>query len=74
MCTPQPLHAWRWIGAAASTTASLWPFAVTRRFSFATTATTENTAFAGFQHFVHPQAWLCATLPSIRTVTGSALQ
>src|SRR5262245_40449717 len=74
MCTPQPLHAWRWIVALASTTDSFWPFAVTDTLSFGTTATTENIAPAGFQHFVQPHAWLCATLPLIDTVTASAPQ
>ena len=29
MCVPQELHAWRWISAAGSTTASLSPFSST---------------------------------------------
>src|SRR5262249_37532129 len=34
------------------------------------TATTENTAPFGFQHLVHPQAWLYAIWPPIDTLTG----
>jgi hypothetical protein len=60
--------------AEASTTFSFWPFAVTCRLSRGTTATTENIAPLGFQHFVQPHAWLCATLPLIVTVTGSVVQ
>ena len=45
--------------------------AVTLSLSLGTTATTENIAPAGFQHLVQPQAWLCATLPLMVTVTGS---
>src|ERR1043165_9379757 len=71
MCTPQPLQAWRWMVALPSTTLSFCAFDVTLRLSFGTTATTENTAPAGFQHLVQPQAWLCATLPLMETVTGS---
>src|ERR671924_8933 len=74
MCTPQPLQAWRWMAALLSTTLSFWPLADTVRLSRGTTATTENTAPAGFQHLVQPQAWLCATLPLMVTVTGSEAQ
>src|SRR5579885_3587708 len=34
------------------------------------TATIENSAPAGFQHFVQPHTWLNATLPLTSTVTG----
>src|SRR5579875_3616846 len=44
---------------------------MTRRFSRGTTATMEKIAPSGFQHFVQPQAWLCATCPLIATLTGS---
>src|SRR5688572_7356020 len=74
MCTPQPLQAWRWMVALLSTTASRCALEVTARFSRLTTATTENFAPAGFQHLVQPQAWLCATLPLMETVTGSLAQ
>src|SRR5450432_66154 len=56
MCTPQPLQAWRWIVAFESTTLSLSALSVTRNLSRGTTATTENNAPFGFQHFVQPQA------------------
>src|SRR5262245_60223221 len=55
--------------AAGSTIFSLLPLAVTLRLFFEMTATTENTAPAGFQHLVQPQAWLNATLPLSATVT-----
>src|SRR5262245_13692212 len=71
MCTPQPLQACRWMVAEPSTTPNFCALAVTSTLSFGTTATTENIAPAGFQHFVQPQAWLCATLPLMDTVTGS---
>src|SRR3954471_16651782 len=74
MCTPQPAQAWRWMVALVSTILSLAALPVTLTLSFGTTATTENTAPAGFQHLVQPQAWLCATLPLIATVTGSLAQ
>src|SRR6187431_3282603 len=74
MCTPQPLHAWRWMAALASTVVSFCSLAVTLTLSRLTTATTENFAPAGFQHLVQPQAWLWATLPLIVTVTGSSVQ
>ena len=35
-------------------------------------ATSENSAPSGFQHFVQPQAWLCAVCEPMRTSTGSA--
>src|SRR5271165_5089480 len=72
-CTPQPVQAWRWMGAAASTTFSLLPFAVTSSLSRGTTATSEKAAPAGFQHLVQPQTWLKATLLDILTVTGAWL-
>ena len=53
-----------------STIWSLSAFAVTVRFSRGTTATTENSAPSGFQHFVQPQAWSWATWPLMLTVTG----
>src|SRR3954447_19255250 len=73
-CTPHPVQAWRWIAALASTIESFWPLAATLRLSLPATATTENTAPAGFQHSVQPQAWLWATLPLMETVTGSLAQ
>src|SRR5512134_4143491 len=73
-CTPQAEQACRWMTAAGSTTFSLLPLAVTVSLSRGTTATIENSAPAGFQHLEQPQAWLCATLPSIVTVTGAVLQ
>src|SRR5678815_2410823 len=60
--------------ALASTTFNFCALADTLTLSLGTTATTENTAPAGFQHLVQPQAWLCATLPLIDTVTGSVAQ
>src|SRR3989442_16036474 len=69
MCTPQPVHAYRWMVADGSTTLSLSSFAVTFSLSRGTTATCENSAPAGFQHLVQPQAWLCALWPVIDTVT-----
>src|SRR2546422_3263723 len=69
MCTPQPVHAYRWIVALGSTTFSLSAFAVTLSLSRGTTATCENSAPAGFQHFVQPQTWLCALWLAIDTVT-----
>src|SRR5688572_9209552 len=74
MCTPQPEQAWRWIAALGSTTESFSAPELTVSLSLGTTATTENTAPAGFQHLVQPQAWLWATLPLMETVTGSAAQ
>src|SRR4249919_3589298 len=71
MCTPQPLHAWRWMVAASSTTPSFSSCAVTLTLSRGTTATTENAAPLGFQHLVQPQAWLCATWDSTFTSTLS---
>src|SRR5579871_4026957 len=70
MCTPQPVQAWRWIGAFSSTTLSLLPLAVTVTLSRPVTPTMENSAPCGFQHLLQPQAWLKATLESILTVTG----
>src|SRR5262245_53632612 len=52
MCTPHCRHAWRWIVALGSTTASLSAFFVTPTLSLGTTATTENSAPWGFQHLV----------------------
>src|SRR6185503_20925203 len=60
--------------ALASTTFNFCALADTLTLSLGTTATTENTAPAGFQHLVQPQAWLCATLPLMLTVTGSEAQ
>src|SRR3569832_1089825 len=73
MCTPHFTQACRWMVADGSTTVSRWGL-LTARFSFGTTATTEKIAPAGFQHLVQPQAWVCATLPLIVTVTGSSEQ
>src|SRR5580704_8554252 len=70
MCTPQALKACRWIVADGSTTASLSAFWVTLTLSRDTTATTENSAPLGFQHFVQPQAWLCADCAPTATLTG----
>src|SRR5690606_27737515 len=42
--------------------------------SCGTTATIEKAAPFGFQHLVQPQAWLWATLPSMRTLTGRSVQ
>src|SRR5882672_460811 len=71
MCTPQAVHACRWIAAFASTILSFWPLAVTLSLSRPMTATTENTAPSGFQHLLQPQAWLKATSPPSATVTVS---
>src|SRR5882672_1535458 len=71
MCTPQAVHAWRWIAAVVSTILSFWPLAVTLTLSRPSTATTENTAPSGFQHLLQPQAWLNATSLASVTVTGS---
>src|SRR4051794_39134313 len=46
--------------AVGSTTRSLSSLATTASLSRETTATCENSAFSGFQHLVHPHAWLCA--------------
>ena len=73
MCTPQPLQAWRWIAALASTTLSFCAFALTESLSRGTTATSEKVAPAGFQHLVQPQTWLKATLLLMLTVTASLL-
>src|SRR5262245_38196983 len=70
MCTPHCRHAWRWIVAPGSTIASLSAFFVTLSLSRGTAATTENTAPCGFQHLVHPQAWLCADCDLTVTSTG----
>ena len=61
-------------GGAGVDDVELGALAVTLSLSLDTTATTENTAPAGFQHLVQPQAWLCATLPLMETVTGSLAQ
>src|SRR5689334_3655675 len=58
ICVPHAPHAWRWISAERSTTTSLSLFSITETFSLGATATTENAAPCGFQHLVHPQAWL----------------
>src|SRR5256885_1908696 len=52
----------------------LFAFAVTLSLSRGTTATCENSAPSGFQHFVHPQTWLWADCAEIETVTASLLQ
>src|SRR5678816_672328 len=70
MCTPQPVHAYRWITALASTTFSFSCPDVTLTLSRPTTATCENSAPAGFQHLVQPQTWLCAVCEERVTVTG----
>src|SRR4249919_725435 len=69
MCTPHSLHACRLIAALESMTFNFSSFAVTLRFSRGVTATCENSASPGFQHFVQPQTWLCAHWPLIVTVT-----
>src|SRR5262245_14067275 len=74
MCTPQPVQAWRWMVALGSTTLSFCAFSVTSSLSRDTTATTENCAPSGFQHLVQPQAWLKATSPERRTLTGLSEQ
>src|SRR5258708_11390118 len=71
ICTSQRVQAWRWIVAEESMTFRNWAPEVILRLSRGTTATTENIAPFGFQHLVQPQAWLCATLPVICTVTGA---
>src|SRR5215470_3807097 len=73
MCTPQPVQAYRWIGAFSSTIFSLLPLAVTDTLSRPPTPTIENSAPCGFQHLVQPHAWLNATFDPIRTVTGLLL-
>src|SRR5712691_9856426 len=55
--------------ALESTTASLFPFALTLRLSRPTTATCENSAPFGFQHLVQPHTWLCAHCPLIAIST-----
>src|SRR6266446_10461682 len=57
------------IVALESTTASLFPFALTPSLSLPTTATCENSAPFGFQHLVQPHTWLCAHCPLIVTST-----
>src|SRR5437773_2072186 len=71
--TPQPLQAWRCIAAFGSTIFSLFAFAVTLSVSRGTTATIEDSAPFGFQHFVQPQTWLCADCDLTDTVTASLL-
>ena len=44
------------------------------QFVTGTTATIENSAPFGFQHFVQPQTWLKAQFPSMLTTTASVLQ
>ena len=56
--------------ADGSTIFSLFSLAVTFTLSREITATSENFAPSGFQHFVQPQAWLNAVLPFSETVTG----
>src|SRR5512143_907049 len=73
MCVPHSLQAWRWIVALESTTFSLFSFFVTLTLSRGATATTANSAPAGFQHLVQPQAWLCAVWEEIFTSTGLVL-
>jgi hypothetical protein len=65
------VQAWRWIVAEASTILSLFAFDVTETLSRGATATTENKAPSGFQHFVQPQAWLNAVCAATDTATGS---
>src|SRR5688572_810160 len=55
--------------ALGSTILSLSSFAVTLTLSRDTAATTENSAPAGFQHLVQPQAWLKLDCPLIETTT-----
>src|SRR4051794_5792641 len=70
MCTPHPVHAYRWMVALASTTLSLSAPLATLTLSRPTTATCENSAPEGFQHLVHPHTWLCAVWPPMLTSTG----
>src|SRR5262245_38839119 len=70
MCTPQPVQAWRWMAALASTTLSLSPLRVTCSLSRGTTATCENSTPEGFQHLVQPHTWLCALWLATLTSTG----
>src|SRR5271157_1964608 len=72
--TPHAVQACLWITALESTTLSLSPFLTTVTLSVGATATIEKAAPAGFQHFVQPQAWLCAIPPSILTSTGRSVQ
>jgi hypothetical protein len=58
------------MGAASSTILSLLALAVTVTLSRGTTPTTENSAPAGFQHLLQPQAWLNSTCAPILTSTG----
>src|SRR5262245_18465600 len=74
MCTPQPVQAWRWIAALASTTLSFSAPLLTDNLSRGTTATWENCAPAGFQHLVQPQTWLCADWVPTVTSTGLLVQ
>src|SRR5438270_8560076 len=55
--------------ALGSTTFSLSAFALTLSLSRGTTATCENNAPLGFQHFVQPQTWLWALWPLMVTAT-----
>src|SRR5689334_6474419 len=73
MCTPQPVQAWRWMGAFSSTSFSLLAFAVTLTLSRPATPPSENTAPCGCQHLVQAHTWLNATLDEIFTVTGLLL-
>src|SRR5262245_29012427 len=74
MCVPHAVHAWRKISAVESTIASLSPLACTVTLSLGTTATSENAAPGGFQHFVHAQMWLCAMPERIASFTGCVAQ
>src|SRR6185312_14692307 len=55
--------------APGSTTFNLFPLAVTLTLSRDTTATCENSAPLGFQHFVQPQTWLWALCAVTDTAT-----
>ena len=59
--------------ALSSTIFSLSALSVTLTLSRATTATIENSAPAGFQHRVQPQAWLWAVWAATDTLTGLSL-
>src|SRR3954468_1568492 len=55
--------------AAGSTTFSLSSLATTASLSRETTDTCENSALSGFQHLVHPHAWLWALWLRMDTAT-----
>src|SRR5688500_17713244 len=61
------------MAAFVSTIFSLSAFAVTLTLSRGATATWENNAPGGFQHFVQPQTWLCAVWLVTVTVTAWSL-